>query len=91
MKTRPVTYGNDAQASAHCPRTLKDLRGLFVGGMMGVALCWACSAPLWVPLVFLAFAVGRRRFSMWLLFALLTAEAVSTAAAIWAYHVMMTG
>ena len=59
--------------------------------MIGVLLCWFCSAPLWVPLVFVAFAIGRKRFGLGQLFALVTVEAVSTFAAVWACNVMMTG
>ena len=35
------------------------------------------SLPFWVPVVFLAYAIGRKKFGLWLLFILLTIEAVS--------------
>ncbi len=34
-------------------------------------------APVWIPVVFAAFAIARKRFSLWMLFALVTAEAVA--------------
>lgn len=37
------------------------------------------SSPIWIPLVFLAYAVGRRRVGLLFFFALITAEAISLA------------
>ena len=39
----------------------------------------ALLSPFWIPMVFLAFAIGRRRFGIGFLFALLTVEAISIA------------
>jgi hypothetical protein len=39
-------------------------------------------APVWVPIMFAAYAVGQRRFSLWLLFALIAAEAATLGIAI---------
>jgi len=49
------------------------MEGLFL--LFGGA--FILSAPLWVPLVALAYAIGRKRFSLLFLFALITAEAIS--------------
>lgn len=38
------------------------------------------SSPLWIPLLFVAYAVGRRQFSLKLLLGLITAEAFALAA-----------
>ena len=38
------------------------------------------SSPIWVPLVALAYAIGRKKFSLLFLFAVLTAEAISLGA-----------
>jgi hypothetical protein len=34
-------------------------------------------APIWIPIVFAAYAIGRRRFGLGVLMALMTAEALS--------------
>ena len=41
------------------------------------------SSCLWVPLVFGAFALGRRKLGLWFYFALLTAESLSLGVLIW--------
>ena len=41
------------------------------------------SSCLWVPLVFGAFALGRRRLGLWFFFALVTAEAGSFGVLLW--------
>jgi hypothetical protein len=40
-----------------------------------LALYAAVSSPLWVPLVAIAYAAGRRKFSLLFLFVAITAEA----------------
>ena len=41
------------------------------------------SVPLWLPIVFVAFAVGRKRFSLKLLMVLITAEGFALACLTW--------
>jgi hypothetical protein len=38
------------------------------------------TSPLWLPLVFVAYAIGRRRFGILLLLVLVTVEAISISA-----------
>jgi len=46
----------------------------------------AYSAFIWVPLVFAAYALGRRRLSLWFFLTLTAAEAIAVLLAIWIYH-----
>ena len=46
-------------------------------------LAMSQSLPYWVPVVFLAYAIGRKKFGLRLLFLLLTVEAVSIMVAYW--------
>ena len=41
------------------------------------------SVPLWLPIVFLAFALGRKKFVMWFLLLLLTAEGLGFGFSFW--------
>jgi hypothetical protein len=45
-------------------------------------------SPVWLPIVFAAYAIGRRQFSLLVLFLLLTAEAVSITAMVWLMRTM---
>jgi hypothetical protein len=47
--------------------------------MHALLLLLAISSPLWIPIAFAAYAVGRRRFNLKLLFAFLTVEAIALA------------
>ena len=47
--------------------------------MEALLLLFAFSSPIWTPIVFIAFALGRQKFSLAFLFAFITAEAVSLA------------
>jgi hypothetical protein len=47
--------------------------------MDALLLILAISSPFWVPIAFVAYAVGRRRFGLPLLFAMLTSEAIALA------------
>jgi hypothetical protein len=51
--------------------------------MDALLLLLAASSWLWVPIAFCAYAAGRRRFGLPLLFALLTAEAIALAIFAW--------
>ena len=42
-----------------------------------IFVCSLVSVPVWLPLVFAAFAFGRRQYNVRLLFLLLTIEAAS--------------
>ena len=44
------------------------------------------SPPYWVPVVFLAYAIGRKKFGLRFLFLLLTVEAVSIVFAYWSLY-----
>jgi hypothetical protein len=45
--------------------------------MHDLLLAFMYSCPLWTPLIFGAYALGKKQFGVAFLFALLTAEAVS--------------
>ena len=45
-----------------------------------VFMLFALGSPFWLPIVFIAYAVGRRQYSVKLLLAALTAEAIGIAA-----------
>lgn len=47
----------------------------------------AMSACLWIPIVFGAYALGRRRVGIWFFFALITAEAF----AVWTLIIYTAG
>lgn len=51
-------------------------------------LTFMIAAPAWTPVVFGAYALGRKQFGLGLLFALVTAEAVSLAAYLFAQFVI---
>jgi hypothetical protein len=42
------------------------------------------ASPAWIPLVFAAYAIGRRRFGLIVLAALVTAECIAIPVSIWA-------
>ena len=49
--------------------------------LVGISL--VLSAPVWIPVVFAAYAIGRKQYGLKLLFALVTVEAIALAAASW--------
>ena len=46
----------------------------------------AYTSFIWVPFVFIAYALGRRRFSLWFFLALAAAEGVAVLVAIWIHQ-----
>ncbi len=44
-----------------------------------VFMLFAVGSPFWLPIVFIAYAVGRRQYSLKLLLAAFTAEAIGIA------------
>jgi len=46
----------------------------------------ARSAFIWLPLVFTAYAVGRKRLSFWFFFSLTAAEAIAVLVSMWNSH-----
>jgi len=44
------------------------------------------SAFVWIPFVFAAYALGRRRVSIWFFLAFTAAEAIAVLLAIWIYN-----
>src|SRR5262245_8754200 len=41
------------------------------------------TSPIWIPIVFLSFAIGRRRLTVWMVIGFAVAEAVSAGIAYW--------
>lgn len=52
-----------------------------------LALATVVSLPVWVQLVFLAYAVGRKKYNLRLIFVLVTVEAICIAFVLWALNV----
>ena len=53
---------------------------LYLVAMVVAALL---SVPVWLPLVFVGYAMGRRKFSLSLVFLLVTLEAASLGLVLW--------
>jgi hypothetical protein len=49
-----------------------------------VTASFAIGTPLWLPIAFAAYAIGRRRFSLWALLTFVTLESIAIAALAWA-------
>ena len=45
-----------------------------------------CYSPIWVPLVFIAYVMGRRKFSVPVILSFAAVEATAIGAVIWLYH-----
>jgi hypothetical protein len=58
---------------------LSDSLALVLLAFLGLGL----SIPLWLPIAFVAFAVGRRRFGLRLLMVLITVEGFALACLTW--------
>ena len=60
-----------------------------------IALHFAFTAPLWIPGLFIAYAIGRRKFTVWLVVAFVLTELValilSWRIAPWMYIYLFTG
>ena len=50
-----------------------------------LAYAFFLAAPFWVPIAFVAYAIGRRQYGTRFLFALMTAESLAVTACWWAY------
>ena len=61
-------------------RSMDDALEMYLGILYGASLF----TPLWLPVVFAAFAIGRRRFSLRALLVFVTLESVSIGAVWWA-------
>ena len=55
--------------------------------LVTLTLATVVSLPVWVPLVFLAYAIGRKTYSLRLLFVLVTVEAICIGFVLWALNV----
>jgi hypothetical protein len=56
---------------------------------MGLIWCLCVSTPLWIPLVFAGYCIGRKQFGLKTLLALTAAMAFATMFSLWASRVAL--
>jgi len=61
----------------------------FPGLFLILLVIWP--APLWIPVAFLAYALGRRRFNLWTLTVFITVECLALGALVWSFGQVLKG